>query len=154
MKIQTQPKQDIQSMIQDIQKQQLIHPFVLLYKTMLHQKHCLGSTPTCFHKKKKFKSLLVFFDELPNFHEQIMLSGYAQPQGIYQVVSIYNDRPAFVKVSDLVDQRTTQPWHTEHMYFHKGTDIKVHWVIKCLSICFMFLVSMLVIMFVWSILYK
>ena len=119
---------------------------------MLHQQHCLGSTPTCFHTTIYFQWIHVAFRSQPNAYEDAILE-HTNPQGLYFVSGTHTEKPTFRKICEFGNFKMENEWWLERVYFHRdGTHPgKVLWVLKCLSICFRFLVSMLVIMFVWSI---
>ena len=88
----------------------------------------------------------------PNQHEEVILN-YRNVLGTYVFDCSHNEKPAFKKIASPDDKWSNQQF-SERVYFHAGNNPSVLGVLKCLSICFMSLVSMLVIMFVLSILSK
>ena len=96
--------------------------------------------------------LMVELMGAPNEHEKAILD-YRNVLGVYIFDCSHNEKPAFKKIASPDDKLSNQQF-SERVYFHAGNNPSVLGVLKCLSICFMSLVSMLVIMFVLSILSK
>ena len=94
--------------------------------------------------------IMVTLEGAPNKHEEAILQ-HSKVLGLYSFTCLYNDKPAFKKVSG-PDSKWESKDYDERVYFHAGKDLSVLGVLNCLSICFMSFVSMLVIMFVYSLL--
>ena len=96
--------------------------------------------------------IMVELEGAPNKHEEAILQ-QSNVLGLYCFTCLYNDKPAFKKVSG-PDSKWQSKDYSERVYFHAGKHLSVLGVLNCLTICFMSFVSMLVIMFVYSLLTK